>query len=266
MTALKDTRMIDAVAIAQRAHDAAARLLGSASLKRDDLTIVSASLLATIIDGLGAVIALVSSVGQGHANTVNRSLIEALGDLHHLAADPNYLLRLQLTSAQKRKAIAQSFIEQRLGDPGTTLEMAMAKREAQQASEVVKLLERKVKSLGPGARVNAPNLPKDVQGVYALHCSDAHHDLTALHSRHFRGDRLIFGDTLSIGEALSSLRNATFVAAIAISEAGTFLTIEQTQIEDTFGRMRGAVEQLTGMYRHETAAQREALGAQLGTA
>src|SRR5438046_1488440 len=52
----------------------------------DELCVTKAMLACTILDGLQAILALLRSQGQAHADTVARSMFEALGDLLHLTA------------------------------------------------------------------------------------------------------------------------------------------------------------------------------------
>jgi hypothetical protein len=71
---------------------------------------VKACLAATIVDGLAAVIVLLKSRGNVHADTINRYLVEALCDLYHLCASAAFLDSLQLTSAIRQKVIAEAYV------------------------------------------------------------------------------------------------------------------------------------------------------------
>lgn len=264
MTIQIEPSLATALASARRAHQAAATLIGGAGLKRDPVAITQACLLATIVDGLAAVIALITSPGQAHADTVNRSLIEALGDLHHLCADPGFYDQLKLTSALRQKAAAQSFIERRLNDPATILQQGLAMREAREQSKIIDELEAKgVKPVGPSIRIEAPELSEDLVGVYSLHSFAAHHDLTALSKRHFRGEHLVFGNTLSTANAANSLRVAVVTTANALMKAEDFLSVESQRIWETVGALHAEIEALAGVFDSETAAERKRLEAEV---
>jgi hypothetical protein len=96
----------------------------------DPVAIAKATMLATIHDGLGAVIRLAEGNAHSHMDTIARSMQESLGDLYHLSADPNFLKSLQFVSAKKVKAAADDHILLREGesDAAHIVEIAKARK------------------------------------------------------------------------------------------------------------------------------------------
>ena len=222
MASSDDAALATALSVAQTACDAAYDLLASGKYRSDEITRTLCMLAATITDGLQAVVVLVPSHGQAHADTIVRSMLEALGDLYHLVADPCYLDRLELTSAQNVKKSSEDFIRDRHSDPDVADVVEFAKAKCREANATITSLTGRSKPIKPSARVQAPGLPTEVARVFALECFDAHHDLTVLERRYFDGPRISAGDTLSVGEAIEALGHAVLITSVAVDKYREF--------------------------------------------
>lgn len=205
----------EALSIAQRAAEAAYALLARGTLRNsEEATVTGAMLGASIVDGFHAVIALAASSGQAYASTIVRSMIEALGDLCHLAADTTYLDRLKLTSALKVQRSSEEFIADHASDQDVSDIVALARSRCRDAKTTISGLKARVQPLTPEQRVRAPGLPSAAARVYGLECFDAHQDLTTLMRRHLDGDAIKFGATLTDAELIGTLTNAIAVVRL----------------------------------------------------
>ena len=103
MVAMNDAALAPALLLGDEVAEAGANILTESSYGSDELSVVKGMLSATIIDGLIAILVLLRSHGQAHADTVGRSLFEAVGDLFHLCSVADggqaYLDRLEMNSA-----------------------------------------------------------------------------------------------------------------------------------------------------------------------
>jgi hypothetical protein len=125
MVALNDNALAPALSLGDDVAQAGVDILAECSYGNDDLSIAKAMLGSTIVDGLTAILALLRSYGQAHADTIARSMFEAVGDLFHLcAAEDNgkaYLHRIEMNSALMRQESSADMICRRLGDHDSAL-------------------------------------------------------------------------------------------------------------------------------------------------
>lgn len=229
MVALNDSVLAPVLALGDEVAQAGVDIVAESSYGNDDLSIAKAMLGCTIVDGLTGILALLRSYGQAHADTIARSMFEAVGDLFHLcAAEDNgraYLHRMEMSSALISQENAEHMICRRLGDEDSALVLEVAKDMAREAKETIaKLTDLGVakERLSIRTRVNAPALSNELLGVYAEVCFDAHHDITALRKRHFRGNKLVVGDTLNAMSAYKSLSLGTMIAVASASRFNLF--------------------------------------------
>lgn len=224
MTQPNDERIRPSLEIAENIANGAAGLLAAGTYSSDEVTRVKAMLAVTILDGLVGVIALLRSHGQCHAATIVRSMMEALGDLYHLCSDGGYLNRLQLTSALAEQRNAETFIRLRAADPDMAKMVDAQKEIARDAKRKVEALSVNTKRIEPGERVSTPDLPPDYVAIYSTNCVEAHHDIVALARRHFRGNQLVFGDTLSVSNALVALVQGCLMVVMMAGRISQFAT------------------------------------------
>lgn len=247
-TVRADPNVREAIRLAAEVADGAHAVLSSAEYKADEVTRWCAMLAATIVDGLHAAVALIPSHGQAHADTVVRSMIEAVGDLHHLVADAAYLDRLKLTSALNVKAAGEEMIRVRIDDASAAGVVHVAKERCQEAKQVIRRLCDTVEKLSVADRITAPGLPSDVAGIYEQYCFDAHHDLSALERRHFRDTHIVMGDeTLHAGSAIGTLGHATLLVAMVLDVAPKFATIRDPDLRATAIRAVAIAAELNAM-------------------
>jgi hypothetical protein len=137
MVALNDAALAPALSLGDDVAQAGVDILAECSYGNDDLSIAKAMLGSTIVDGLTAILALLRSYGQAHADTIARSMFEAVGDLFHLCATEDdgkaYLHRMEMNSALMRQENAEDLIDRRLGDHDSDLALAVAKDTAREA-------------------------------------------------------------------------------------------------------------------------------------
>lgn len=233
-TAVKRLRSImnreEALSIARTAAEGAYELLAHGSLRdSEEPTVTGAMLGASIVDGFHAVISLATSPGQAYASTIVRSMIEALGDLCHLAADVNYLDRLRLTSAIAVQRSSEEFIADHVNDQDVADIVELAKTRCREAKTTISALKGRANTLTVAERVNAPGLSSAAARIYGLECFDAHQDLTALMRRHLDGDAIKCGGTLNDAELIGTLTNAVAVLAIAVEVLPTFVAFDPTK-------------------------------------
>jgi hypothetical protein len=81
MVAPHDPALAQALRLGDTIANAGGNILAEGNYGGDDVTIAKAIIGCTIIDGLVAIIAVLQSYGHAHADTIARSLFEALGDL-----------------------------------------------------------------------------------------------------------------------------------------------------------------------------------------
>ena len=74
MVTLNDSAFAPALALGDTVSEAGANILSESSYASDDFSVAKAMLVATIVDGLTAILALLRSHGQGHADTIARSM------------------------------------------------------------------------------------------------------------------------------------------------------------------------------------------------
>jgi hypothetical protein len=251
-----DPTLQQALALAGKVHAGVCALMGKGTYPSGEIGVARAMFAATIADGLCAIIVLVPSYGHAHGNTILRSMVEVLGDLYHSIADEGYLARLKLTSATKLKTSGELFIALRQGDPDASDMVQLTKEQCGYADEVVRTLSRSTKEIGPQQRVRAPGLPRVVEELYGRLCFDAHHDITALERRHIRDGRLLFGQTLTLADAIGMLSNATLIVQAAVSVLPKVGTFEHREYAATWQGIGDCVTALSTMLHEATAPAR----------
>jgi hypothetical protein len=207
-------------------------------------------LVCTIVDGVYGTLALLQSHGQGHVNTLLRSMIEALADLEHLAqaAPERYLDRMVLTSALRKKRQGEDVIASRRDDADSRGVIGVAREACQAAKRVIDRLTTSGipidAELKPSERV--ASLGTDAIMLYAEFCFDAHNDLDALIRRHSPegDDTLQLGGNLDDGDVLNSLGIAVFLAASALNHAASSAEAGRELLASTALRMTEASKQL----------------------
>jgi hypothetical protein len=216
-----------------------------------------AMLAATTADGLHAVIAVVASRGQAHADTILRSMVEALGDLYHLRADAAYLQRLKLTSAVKIKTDGEAFIEESHDDPALRHLVELTKSICREAGGRSASLSKSYKVIGPPERVRAPGLPPQAVSMYGQLSFDAHHDIIALQRRHLHDGNIHFGTTLSPALVIGTLSNAVLVVAMVTNVARDIADFDDALYHAKAGDVFRAAEQLSQLLAAATALSRD---------
>lgn len=167
--------------------------------------LAAACLSATITDALVATVEVVDSPGQSHAGTLARSMIEAFVDFELLCLDPENLKHLRVTAAHGTINTLSAWLRHHNDIGADAARVARTRREIDEARSLITALESagarrlrmadKFAALGPSFAQSE---------TFWLHfCTSAHNDLSALASRHLRGEHMLtIGETLTDGQAI----------------------------------------------------------------
>lgn len=152
----------------------------------DQLQRVALSLICTQIELFAAIAATLKSDGESIALTILRSMLEAQADLFSLLAQPSHLKRMQLETAEHTVDVLEGLLASSAGKADRDRDELRAK--ARGARAIAERLGRE------GFKLERKPEKFKRAGLEALYisfqilCSHSHNDLTALSTRHLRGN------------------------------------------------------------------------------
>lgn len=197
-----------------------------ATVRGDQKSLLAAAGIATVYDGLRAVLLLLNTPAEWHADTVARSMIESYADVAGLAAQPGY----------DRRMVMESHIQQRrlyagLAKAGTV--EGAEEKAAFHAGHVAKMRKDGVRRLSVSQRFEAANLPVDFRLIYADFSVSAHGDYLALHARHLGTGSVRAGERMTDYAFLKCAWVATAMAHGAAALLPHFAEVDGSALEQT---------------------------------
>lgn len=212
--------------LASQSAECVQRGLLLARVRGDQRSLLGGAGVATTYDGLRAVLLLLNTDAEWHADTIARSMIESYADVAGLAAQPGYDSRMVLEShIQQRKLYAK------LAKAGTV--PGAEEKVAFHAGHIAKMEKDGVKRLSVSPRFDAANLPVDYRLIYGDFSVAAHGDYLALHARHLGTGSVRVGDRMTDYAFLKCAWVATTLAHGAAALLPHFAEIDTAALEQT---------------------------------
>lgn len=219
-----------------------------ATVRGDQKSLLGAAGIATVYDGLRAVLLLLNSEAEWHADTIARSMIEAYADVAALAAQPDYTKRMRLEShIQQRRLYAGLARAATVKDAGEKADF--------HATHASQLEKEGVRRLSVTQRFDAANLPVEFRLIYADLSIAAHADYLALHARHLGTGSVRAGERMTDYAFLKCAWVSTAMAHGAAALLPHFADVDAEALEQT----------LAPAFEHEAAMneyQQDALASQ----
>jgi hypothetical protein len=223
----------ETIQLAQKAYRELAYCLSRAGIAKDDLRAALAGMtIATILDGLAAVNALVPSNGQGHAPSIARGMIEALVDLVLICKSGNYADCLLLRSQQNTRiyvqhAIAVTAAFKECNDEKEALIAALREVNAQ----ITDLEARGARTMEFDEKLTKSDLDPKMRFYWARWIASSHNNFDSLLDRHWRDGHLQIGDTLPDEQAVPMMGVAIAIACEAMIHLHRFSSARKNEVE-----------------------------------